>query len=241
MRAETRHQLKTDRFTQATIGVAEATAHWTVEHKSKLIVGTVIAVVIVAAVLGGWYYITQQDDKANLELTKAVRTLETPTRQAGTPETPNSPSFASAQERATAAKAQLQAVIDKYPHTHSADIARYLQGTNAIPLGDKALAERELKEVASTHNRDLASLANLALASFYGSNNRTNEAVNLYKELINKPTNAVSKVTAQMELAQLYESSQKPMEAKQVYEQIVKENPKTEAESMAKERLTNLK
>ena len=31
------------------------------------------------------------------------------------------------------------------------------------------------------------------------------------------------------------------MEAKQVYEQIVKENPKTEAEAMAKERLTNLK
>jgi hypothetical protein len=31
------------------------------------------------------------------------------------------------------------------------------------------------------------------------------------------------------------------MEAKQVYEQIVKDNPKTEAESMAKERLASLK
>jgi hypothetical protein len=31
------------------------------------------------------------------------------------------------------------------------------------------------------------------------------------------------------------------MEAKQIYEQIVKDNPKTEAESMAKERLASLK
>jgi hypothetical protein len=31
------------------------------------------------------------------------------------------------------------------------------------------------------------------------------------------------------------------MEAKQVYEQIVKENPKTEAESIAKERVASLK
>jgi TolA-binding protein len=241
VRAETRHQLKTDRFTQATIGVAEATAHWTVEHKYKLVIGVVIAAAVVGAVLGSWYYITQQDDKANLDLTKAVRTLETPIRLAGSPETPNAPSFASAQERAKAAKLQLQGVIDTYPHTHTADIARYLQGTNAIELGDKALAERELKDVASSHNSDLAALAKLALASFYANNNRTKEAVDLYKELINKPTNTVSKVTAQMQLAGLYESSQQSMEAKQVYEQIVKDNPKTEAESMAKERLASLK
>ena len=65
--------------------------------------------------------------------------------------------------------------------------------------------------------------------------------MDLYKGLINKPTNTVSKVTAQMQLAGLYESSQQSMEAKQVYEQIVKDNPKTEAESMAKERLASLK
>ena len=241
MRAETRHQLKTDRFTQATIGVAEATAHWTVEHKTKLIVGIVVTVVVAGAVLGSWYYLSQQDDKANLELTQAVRTLETPIRPAGTPETPNSPSFASSQERATAAKKQLQAVIDRYPHTHTADIAHYLQGTNAIVLGDKATAERELKDVASSHNRDLSALAKMALASFYANNNRTKEAVSLYNELINKPTNTVSKVMAQMQLASTYESAQQPAEAKKVYEQIVKENPKTEVASIAQTKSQNLK
>ena len=54
MRAETRHQLKQDRFSQATFGAAEATVHWTVEHKTKLIAGAVVIAVVLAASLGGW-------------------------------------------------------------------------------------------------------------------------------------------------------------------------------------------
>jgi TolA-binding protein len=241
VRAQTRHQLKTDRFTQATIGAAEATAHWTAEHKTKLIAGIAIAAIVIAAVVGGWYYLGQQDDKANFELTQAVRTLQTPVRPAGAPETPNAPSYVSSQDRAGAAKKQLQAVIDKYPHTHTADIARYLLGTTSVELGDKATAERELKEVASTRNSELAGLAKMALAAFYGNNNRAKEAADVYKELIDKPTTTVSKVMAQMQLAAMYESSQQPLEAKRIYEQIVKENPKTEAESMAQAKLRTLK
>jgi len=48
-------------------------------------------------------------------------------------------------------------------------------------------------------------------------------------------------VMAQLQLANLYESSQQPAEAKKIYEQIVKENPKTEAESMAQQKLQALK
>lgn len=241
MRAETRHQLKTDKFTRTTIGVAEATAHWSAEHKSKIIAGAAITVVVLAAVAGTWYYLGRQDDKANLELSQAVRTLSTQVRPAGTPQTPDSPTFASAQGRAEAAKKQLQAVVDKYPHTHTADVARYLLGTTAVELGDNATAERELKEVASSYNKDLSALAKLALGSLYASTNRTKEALDLYKQLIDKPTDTVSKVMAQLQLAALYESSQQPQEAKRIYEQIVKENPKTEAEQIAQAKLQNLK
>ena len=241
MRAETRHQLKADKFTRATIGAAEATAHWSVEHKAKIITGVLIAVVVIAAVGGTWYYLGQQDDKANLDLTQAVRTLETQIRPAGMPPTPDFPSFGSAQERAAAAKKQLQAVVDKYPHTHTADIARYLLGTTSVALGDNAAAERELKDVASTYNKNLAALAKLTLASLYGNTNRTKDALDLYKQLIDKPTETVSKVMAQLQLAALYESSQQPAEAKRIYEQVVKENPKTQAESMAQAKLQSLK
>lgn len=241
MRAETRHQLKSDRFTRATIGAAEATAHWTVEHKSKIITSVVVAVVVLIAVGGTWYYLGQQDAKANVELGQAVRTLQTQIRPAGMPETPNMPSFASADDRAAAAKKQLQAIVDQYPHTRTADVARYLLGTTAIEVGDNTTAEKELKDVANNGNRDVSSLAKLALASLYGNLNRTKDALDLYKQLIDKPSDTVGKVTAQLQLAQLYESSQQPAEAKKIYEQIVKENPKTEAEQMAQAKLQALK
>ena len=241
MRAETRHQLKSDRFTRATIGAAEATAHWTVEHKSKIIVSVVVAAVVLLGVSGTWYYLAQQDAKANVELGQAVRTLQTQIRPAGTPEIPNVSSFASVEDRAAAAKKQLQAIVDQYPHTHTADIARYLLGTTAIEVGDNTTAEKELKDVANNGNRDVASLAKLALASLYGNMNRTKDALDLYKQLIDKPSDTVGKVTAQLQLAQLYESSQQPVEAKKIYEQIVKENPKTEAEQMAQAKLQALK
>jgi TolA-binding protein len=241
VRAETRHQLKTDKFTRVTIGAAEATAHWSVEHKTRIITTVAIVAVVLAAVLGTWYYLGKQDSVANMELTQAVRTLQTQVRPAGTPETPNIPTFASSEERATTAKKQLQAIVDKYPHTHTADIARYMLGTTAIELGDNATAERQLKDVASTHNTDLASLAKLALASLYGNTNRTKDALDLYKQLIDKPSETVSKVMAQLQLAALYESSQQPQEAKRIYEQIVKENPKTEAEQIAQGKLQSLK
>jgi predicted negative regulator of RcsB-dependent stress response len=241
VRAETRHQLKTDKFTRVTLGAAEATAHWSVENKFKIIAAVAVIAVVAAAVGGSWYYLNQQDSAANLELTEAVRTLQTQIRPAGTPETPNFPSYASAQERANAAKKLLQAIVDKYPHTHTAEIARYLLGTTAVDLGDNATAERQLKEVASIHNKDLASLAKLALASLYGNTNRTKDALELYKQLADKPTDTVSKVMAQMQLAALYESSQQPQEAKRIYEQIVKDNPRSEAEQIAQAKLQGLK
>jgi len=48
-------------------------------------------------------------------------------------------------------------------------------------------------------------------------------------------------VMAQMQLASMYESTQQPAEAKKIYEQIVKDNPHSEAESIAQSKLQALK
>ena len=112
MRAETRHRLKEDKFSRATIGAAEATVHWSEEHKSRLIVGAVVVAVVLAATIGGWYYLNQQDQKASMLLNQAVRTMDTQLRPAGAPAEPDIPSFSSAKERTTAAHKQFQATVD---------------------------------------------------------------------------------------------------------------------------------
>jgi TolA-binding protein len=241
VRAETRHQLKQDAFSRATIGYAEKTAHWSVEHRNSLIIAVVAAIVIAAVVGGGWYYQSQQNEKASFDLTQATRTLEAQIRAAGTPAQPDVPSFTSAKERAEAAKKQFQAIVDKYPHTSTADIARYFIGVTSASMGDNAAAENSFKSVASTGNKELASVAKLALAGLYGNSNRTKDAVALYQELISHPTTSVGKVTAQLQLAELYQNNNQPLDAKRLYEQIKKDNPSTEAGQLATQKLAELK
>jgi TolA-binding protein len=241
VRAETRHQLKQDAFSRVTIEAAEKTAHWTVEHRTTLIAATIAVVVLLAAGLGGWFYLNSQDEKASLELSQAVRTMDTPLRPAGTPEQPDFPTFTSATDRTEAARKQFQAIVDRYPHTRTSDMAHYFLGVTAANLSDNSAAERNFKEVASSGNRDLAAVAKFALASLYGQTNRTKEAVALYQELIAKPTASVSKVSAQLQLAELYQTSNQPLDAKRIYEQVKIENPGNEAGQLATQKLADLK
>jgi tetratricopeptide (TPR) repeat protein len=241
VRAETRRQLKEDRFSKVTFEAAESAAHWSAEHQAKLIAAVIAVVVIAAIAFGGWYYVNQQDEKASAELSTAVRTFETPVRPAGVPAQPGYDSFASPEERATAARKQFQAIVDNYPHTHTADMARYFVGLASAQLNDNASAERNLQEAAGSSNPDLAALGKFALASVYRAEKKDAQAIGLYKQLIDKPTVVVSKATAQLELAGFYESRQKPDEAKKIYDQVAKENPASEAGSIAQRRASALK
>ena len=155
MRAETRRQLKQDRFSRTTLQVAEQTVHWTVEHQGKLIVGAIVLVVAILAALGSWYYLEKQNEKASADFGKAVQVLDTPVRPAGMPAQPDQPSFASLSERAAEAHKQFQAVSDKYPHTRASDFSHYFLGTTAASVEDDATAERELKQKARADLWDL--------------------------------------------------------------------------------------
>ena len=131
--------------------------------------------------------------------------------------------------------------MDKYPHTRSADMAHYFLGVTEVNLSDNAGAERDFKAVASNGNKQVASLAKDALAALYANTNRTKEAVAIYQELMNKPTETVSKVTAQLQLAEVYQNSNQPLDAKKIYEQVKKDNANTEAAQLATQKLTQIK
>jgi len=240
VRAETRHQLKQDKFSRTTLQVAEQTVHWTAEHKSKLIAGAMVAVVVITAALGSWDYVEKQDEKASVDFTKAVSTLNSPIRPAGMPPQPEYPSFASVNERATEAHKQFQGIADKYPHTRAADYAHYFLGVTSSQLGDYAAAERELKPVSEYHNAELSSLAKVALASVYRNTNRTKDAIDLYKQLIQNPTTTVGKSSAEIQLAETYEAAGMKADAKKLYEQISKQAPQSQAAQFASSKLEQM-
>jgi predicted negative regulator of RcsB-dependent stress response len=247
VRAETRRQLKQDKFSRTTIQLAEQSVHWSVEHKSKLIAGALILVAIVAIGLGAWYYVERQDEKASVDFSRAVEVLGAPVRPAGMPAQPGFPSYASAKERAADAHKQFQSIIDNYPHSNAAKFARYFLGVTSADMGDYAAAERYLKEAASTRkylvlpDKNLSSLARLALASVYINNGRTKDAIEIYKDLAQSPTDTVAKTTAEMGLAEAYQAAGMNAEAKKEYARIQKESPSGPAAQLAGERLQAIK
>jgi len=247
VRAETRRQLKQDKFSRTTIQLAEQSVHWSVEHKSKLIGAGIVILAIAAIVVGSWYYIEQQDEKASADFSRAVQVLGAPVRPAGMPEQPGLRSYASGKERAAEAHKQFQKLIDNYPHSNAARFARYFLGVTSADMGDYAAAERDLKEAASARkylvlpDKNLSSLARLALASVYLNQGRTKDAIEIYKDLAQNPTDTVAKSTAQMGLAEAYQAAGMSAEAKKQYQQIQKDSPSGPAGQIAGERLQAIK
>ena len=237
MRSYTRHQLKQDSFRTSTT----ETISWVVEHQSKLVAVGIAIAVIVAVVGGGWAYVTYRDQQAQSQLGGAIEKYNAPVRPPGTPATPEMLSFASSEERAKVSNAEFTRIADKYSFTQSGRVARYLAGITFHDMGDNAAAEKDLKDVAGSRYKEIASLAKLALAGIYHDTNRDPQAIALYKDLADHPTASVGKSTAQFLLASLYEESHQSDQARALYQQMQKESPASPVAQLATQKLQALK
>ena len=236
MRSSTRHQLKTDEFRATTV----ETLDWAAENQSTLITAAVVVAVILAVIIGGWTYVNYRNQQGRGMLSSAIDKYNAPIRPAGQPATPDQLSYASGAERAKAANAEFSQVAQKYSFTQSGRIAHYFEGITLRDMGDTAGAEKQLNEVASSWDKNIAGLAKLALAGLYANANQTAKAIDLYKQLIDHPSNSVGKWTPQFELADLYQANNQPQDARKLYEQLQKESPTSPVGQAATQKLQAL-
>ena len=235
MQSYTRHQLKEDKFQEVTRGaIQQAQAH---RQALTAAVIVVLAVVIAAGAYGYWR--NQQDAQASASVGQAMNAYAAPIRPQGAAADPTQLSFSSAAERNKEAEKQFQAIADKYPHTESGKNALYMAGVAALDAGAYSDAEAKFKKAAAEGNKELSSLAKMGLGSVYQSTNRDQDAINLYNELMKKPTTSVSKERVQFALAALYETKD-PAQAKKIYDQLATDKSPAVAQ-LAKQRQTGLK
>jgi predicted negative regulator of RcsB-dependent stress response len=237
VRSYTRHQLKENAFAETTAD----TISWAVEHRSKLIAVAVIVAIAAAAALGVWAYVNYRNQQASAELAGALQKYNAPIRPAGEPPSPEVLSYASSAERAKAANAEFTRIADKYSFTRNGRFARYFSGITLHDTGDNAAAEKQLQDVAGSRDKEVASLAKLALASIDQDAGKTQQAIDLYKSLIASPTTSVGITTAQFELANLYEGNHQPLEARKLYEQMQKADPTGPVGQLAGQKLQTLR
>jgi len=232
----TRQELKQDKFAET---AAEA-AHWTVEHRSTITAAVVVAVIAVLIGAGTWWYMQTQNESASAELGKALAIYSAPVVPPGTPKEGEQIMFNSAQERAIASKNAFYAISSKYGMTHAGRYAHYLAAVSETELDNYKVAEDQLKQVSEVHDASVASLAKLTLAGVYLNQGRENDAVALYKELIEHPTTTVPKSRAQLALAEVYAAKQ-PTAAAAIYDQMIKDDPKGVGAEVAEAAKRNLK
>jgi TolA-binding protein len=230
----TRHQLKEDKFQEVTRGALEQAQ----AHRQQLTLGLIVVLVVVIGGGGFGYWRNQQDEAAGAAMGQAMTTYAAPVVAPGTPTDPNQLTFTSSAERDKQAEQQFQTIADKYPHTDSGKNALYMAAAVALDAGQYSDAEAKFRRVSDSGNKDLAAMAKLGLASAYQATNRDQDAINVYNELMKKPTESVSRERVQLMLAQLYEKKD-PAQAKKIYDQLASDKSPVVAQ-IAKQRQTAL-
>jgi predicted negative regulator of RcsB-dependent stress response len=206
----TRKNLKTDRLVEEVSHGVDFIA----KHRQQFVRAGIVAAIALVAGLGFWYY--QQTQKAARQslLSKAYLVQDSPV---GPPQGDIKPPYATEAERTVAAAKAFQAVIDKYPNSAEALVAKYFLAAQAATAARWNDAERGFQEVISRGNPDLASLARLSLAQVYAGQGKAAEAEKILRELADKPTATVSKEQAQITLARILMPS-RPDEARKILE-----------------------
>lgn len=231
MDTQTRHALKGDKFAQAT----KTSVTWLSGHRSNVIRWAISAAVVVVVGVGLLVLWTVRESAAQSALGQALDTYTAPLALPGAPAQPGS--YATSAERSKAANQQFKTVADKYGWLPEGIKAQYFAGVTDQELGQTAAAESELKSVSGSWNRNVANLAKVALASIYRQTGRDQQAIDLYNEVIAKPSDTVTAGTAQLDLADLYVATGKQNLAKALWAKLKDSDKDGAAGSIAAQKL----
>ena len=209
-RQELKEQVGHDQFTDTVGNVV----NYSVEHRQQVIRWGVALLAALLIIGGITWYLSYAKSVREQDLQAAFDTQETPV---GQPAAEGGKSFPTQDAKNQASIKAFAAVAAKDGNSREGMTARYYLGTLKVQTGDKS-AESDLRAVASA-NTECSSLAKIALAQLYKSQNRASEAQTLLRDLVNKPTDLVSKAQAQILLAQLVQTSN-PQEAKRMLQSL---------------------
>ena len=232
MDTQTRHALKGDKFAQAT----KTSVTWLSGHRTNVVRWAIGAAVVIVLGVGFLIFWNVQESAAETALGQALDIYTAPLAQPGAPVEKGT--YTTVAERAKASNEQFKAVAEKYGWLTEGSKARYFQGVTEQELGQTAAAEGDLKKVADSWNRNLSNLAKIALASIYHQTGRDQQAIDLYNEIIAKPSETVTAGVAQLDLADLYAATGKEAQAKALWAKLKDSDKDGAAGSIAAQKLS---
>lgn len=219
------------------------------EGKGRSILYGVVAVILLAIIGTAIYsYTKRSGGAAQAALGKAIETSQARVTDAPAPAGSTEKTFKTEKERADAAIAEFQKVVDTYGGAVG-EKAKYFIAVNKL-MSDRTAAIGDLEAIAKSSG-DTASLAKFALAQTKADDGKLDEAVTLYTELAAMKDSVIAKDTVNFDLAKIYEKQGKKQEAIDLYFSIAKSAaeakdadgkaiPMTQTANDAKDKVTEL-
>jgi predicted negative regulator of RcsB-dependent stress response len=215
-----RKDLKKDEIREKLVSGVESVA----SHQQALWIVIAAALVVALAVFGWNSYARRQTAKASAALDDAMKIFQARIRAPGEPADPVEVTYLDEKNKFTDAEKKFLAVADQYGRTKPGLTARYYEALSEVQLKKYADAEKNLNQVISGGEENLVSLSKFKLAEVYQQENKGSQAVDLYKQLSDKPSVFVSKPMAMLALADYYRKTD-PAQATKLYNQVKKEFP----------------
>lgn len=236
-----------DKF-QRTLGRGIEGLERGVAGRGRTLAYIVGGLVVVALIAGAYFWYSRSvNNKAQAALGKAVMIMQS--QVAETPPVGSTEkTYKSEKERADAAIAAFQSVVDTYGGSVG-EKARYFIAVNKLST-DRAAAIGDLENI-SNGSSETAKLAKFALAQTRFDDGRYDDAAKIYQDLLAMPDPVIAKETLNFELAKVYEKQNKTKEAADIYFNIAKAAseakdpdgqplPQTETSRQAKAKLAEL-
>jgi tetratricopeptide (TPR) repeat protein len=205
---------------QTTLTKKVEEAQKTLEGKGRTALYMIGALAVLLIAVGiFWRWSGANDAKAQAALGKAIETATSTVSDVPQPAGSTIKSFKTEKERAEAAIAEFQSVVDKFGGAVG-EKAKYFIAVNRLSI-DRAAAIGELEGLSKASGQ-VGTLAKFALAQAKASDGKLDEAAAFYQELAALADPVVSKDTVNFALAQIYEKQGKRTEAADIYFAIAK-------------------
>ncbi len=221
-RHDLKEQLQHDEFTDAVSNVVS----YTQIHRQQVIRWSVIAAAVLVVAGGIWAFVNYQKTQRQNDLSAAMSIVNA---QVGPPND-FMKTYPTQEAKDAASQKALSEVVSKDGSSNEGMIALYTLATLKAKK-DQASSEADFQRVADSSST-VSPLAKIALAQLYVGENKTPQAQDLLRSIINKPTDLVSKAQAQILLAQT-EAAVNPVDSKATLKMISPEDQKRRAVSQA--------
>lgn len=215
----TRHDLKRSEFRDS---ISQLQDFFRRRYKDILLMAGIL-LVIVGGTAGVKIYYDQREAEAAVQLAAALQTFHAYVGApgAGNPQ-PDSQTFPTRREKYKKALGGFAEIVRNYSGTKASEIARYHLGVCQALLGDDANALKTLEEASRSADRELASLARLALANEMAKTGKLQDAMKILDDLAAHPTLSVPAATALFAEADACRTIQ-PAQARLIYERVGRE------------------